>query len=693
MPERWTRAVLRRRVLVLACWAVVVVAGAVASTQLSSLLTNSFTVPGTESDRAAKLLAAHFGERPEGTFVVVFRVHRPGDPVLQRRLQRRLVEAAHVVPTGQARELRQGGGILYGEIATRLDLQHAKGHTDALRHALHAGAGPPGLVTGQPAIQRDLDPVLAADLRRGEAIALPVALLVLLAVFGFSLAVAIPFLFAACTIAATILVVYGTAHVLPTTPYVKNLVALIGLGLAIDYSLLIVHRYREELARAGERDDAVARTMATAGRTVVFSGAAVAIGLGLLLLVPVPFIRSLGAGGLLVAAISIVAALTLQPALLTLLGAPGGRSHDRGAQRRWERFAARVVRHRWPVLVASTAFLLLLAAPATGMKLVPGSFSGIPAAPESGRALTLLRHGVGGGAITPTHVVVDAGSAGGARRPAVRRAVTRLADGLFRDPEVYIVASGRRPPYVDPTGRYARLFVVVRHEYGAAPARSFVHRLRTVLVPRARFPAGVRVDAGGAPPQGVDFLATVYGAFPWLALAVLAVTYAVLLRAFRSLLLPLTAVLVNLLTVAAVFGLLVLAYGEIEGWVPVFLFATLLGLSMDYEVFLVMRIRESWEATRNTAAAVRLGLSRTGRIVTAAALIMAAAFSGFVAGRVPGLQQLGLGLALAVLLDATVVRMLLVPALVAVLGRWNWWLPERVARLAHVEPSPLPERS
>ena len=697
--ERWTRAVLRRRVLVLACWAAFAVCGAWSWTQLPSLLTSSFRVPGTESDRARALLADHFDERPDGMFVVVFPVHgRPGD-ALRARLRLRLVRAARAVPTGHAQELRPGGGILYAELATRLDLQDAKSYTDRLRRALRAPVGPPALLTGQPAIQHDLDPVLAADLRRGEAFALPIALAVLLAVFGLTLAVAIPFVFAACTIGGTFALVFAAAHLFDTTTFVTNLVGLIGLGLAIDYSLLIVHRFREELSSGDAVDDAVVRTIATAGRTVAFSGTAVAIGLSLLLVVPVPFIRSMGFGGLLVPLVSIAAALTLQPVLLSLLGHRVARGRPpREGTGFWTRLAAMVMRRPVTVLVVGTAVLLVAAAPALALRLVPASLSGLPRAPESSRGLALLRNGVAPGAVTPTHVVVDAGAPRAAQRAGTRRATARLADALSRDPEVLLVARGSRPPYVDPTGRYARVIVVGRHEYDAQESQRLVHTIRDRLVPAARFPTGTTVEAGGAPPQGVDFLTTAYDAFPWLVLAVLAVTYIALLRAFRSLLLPLKAVLLNLLTVGAVYGLLVVVFQwgagrEVEGWIPIFLFAILFGLSMDYEVFLVMRMRESWDEVHDNARAVTIGLERTGRIVTAAALIMVAAFSGFLAGRIPGLQQLGFGLAVAVLLDATVVRALLVPAAMAVLGRWNWWLPRRIARLARVDPSPLAERA
>src|ERR671939_335495 len=222
-------------------------------------------------------------------------------------------------------------------------------------------------------------------------------------------------------------------------------------------------------------------------------------------------------------------------------------------------------------------------------------------------------------------------------------------------------------------------------------------------VPSARFPRTAHVLAGGGPPQGVDFLHRAYEYFPWLVAAVLVLTYLLLMRAFRSLLLPLKAVALNLLSVAASYGMLVLMFkwglgktvfglyqfGQVEGWIPIFLFAMLFGLSMDYEVFLVTRMREEWDHRQDNRHAVAFGLERTGRIVTAAALIMVAAFSGFVAGRIVGLQEFGLGLAVAILVDATIVRALLVPSLMALFGRYNWWLPARIARLVRVEPSPL----
>jgi len=663
VPERWTRLVLRFRRPIVAAWLLLLAAGALASPRLTPLLSNSFGVPGTDSARASALLARNFGERPDGTFTVVFRVRHPGNRLIQGQLRRRVAAAARSIPQASIGVVHAGGGVVFVDVRTPFDLQHAKRHTDALRHAL-AGS-PHAYVTGQPAIQRDVDRVFVADLHRGEAIAIPLTLLVLLLVFGFSLAVAIPFLFAACTIGATLAAVYLLAHEVSMVSYVRNLVELIGLGLAVDYSLLIVHRFRDELARGGSRDAAVERTMATAGRAVVYSGAAVAIGLGLLLLVPVPFIRSMGLGGLLIPVVSVAAALTLQPALLSLLGAhAAGRRHEGPF---WGRLAGAILRRPRVWLASGTVVLLALAVPAVHLHVTPGSLTGVPSSTDSVQGYDLLRSGLGGGILTPTHVVIA---------PAAPQAAARLVDTLAREPDVLLVASGRRPPYVG--GGDQQVVVATRHEWGDARSRAFVRRLRDVLIPGARFPSNVRVVAGGAPPQGVDFVDRTYAAFPWLIAAVLLLTFLVLLRAFRSVVLPLKAVVLNLLSVAATYGILAAVFDRpIEAWIPVFLFATLFGLSMDYEVFMVSRMREAHDAGRTNRDAVAYGLERTGRIVTAAAAIMVAAFSGFAAGRIEGLRQFGFGLAVAVALDATLVRAVLVPSLMGVLGEANWWLPFR----------------
>jgi RND superfamily putative drug exporter len=735
--------VLRFRWPILGAWMVVLVVGAFAFLRLSSLLSNEFSVPGTDCERARTILARHFGERSDGAFTVVLRVRGGIDRARIVRLQAAVDRAAREVPTAHARRLVPAGrDLLYGDVVSTLKLAQAKGYADDLLHALPHSAGVTSYVTGQAAIQHDLDPIFAADLQKGELIALPIAVLVLLTVFGLSVAVTMPFIFAACTVMATLGGVYVYAHYLTTATYVTNLVFLIGLGVAIDYSLLVIYRFREELARPwpatptaarspdpgpprarnvrGSRqpdiEDAIVRTMQTAGRAVIFSGATVAIGLGLLLFMPLPFMRSIGVGGFLIPLASILAAATLQPALLSLYGRRGtSRLRLPLLPRRlrfepesgfWHRLANAIMRRPVAFLGVGAALLVVAGLPVFGLKLTPGSASGIPQFPQSVRGFDLLKDSVGPGAISPTQMVVDAGSDGAVREAAVQAAVRRLVARLDGDREVASVRAALRPPFVDAGGRYEEVIVAGRHEYGSEQAQSFVHRLRGKLVPAADFPGGVRVLAGGGPPQGVDFLDQAYRYFPWLVGAVLVLTYVLLLRAFRSVVLPLKAVILNLLSVAASYGMLVVVFkwgvgqdllnlyrfDQVEGWIPIFLFAMLFGLSMDYEVFLVTRMREEWDHGRDNREAVAHGLERTGRIVTAAALVMVAAFSGFVAGRIVGLQEFGIGLAVAIFVDATLVRAVLVPSLMAIFGRYNWWLPKPLARLVRVPPSPLEPR-
>ena len=369
----------------------------------------------------------------------------------------------------------------------------------------------------------------------------------------------------------------------------------------------------------------------------------------------------------------------------------------------WTRLARWIMRRPLPFALGTSALLLAVALPVLTIEVGPGTNKGIPQDLPSIHGLNVLAEAVGEGAVSPTEVAIDTRRAGGARSPEVLAAVRRFAELAERDPEVTtVVGAAARPPYVDPSGRYLHLQLVGEHEYGADEAMDFARRLRSELIPAADFPAGVAVYAGGGPPSSVDVIETAYGAFPWLVLGVLVLTYFLLLRAFRSLLLPLKAIVLNLLSIGAAYGLLVLvfklgagawlglqSFDQIEFWIPIFLFAMLFGLSMDYEVFLVSRMREEWDRTGDNERSVALGLAKTGRIVTAAGLIMFAAFMGFVAGSILGLQQFGLGLAAAIVLDVTIIRALLVPSAMKLFGRWNWWLPGNIARVFRVKPSPL----
>jgi uncharacterized membrane protein YdfJ with MMPL/SSD domain len=302
--------------------------------------------------------------------------------------------------------------------------------------------------------------------------------------------------------------------------------------------------------------------------------------------------------------------------------------------------------------------------------------------------------------VAPTQVVIDSGRAGGAASPDVQAAVSRLRASVTADREVAGVRAGVA---LDPTRRYVLFTSYGKHDYGEPQEQSFAKRLRSTLIPNSRFPSGTRVLAGGAPPQGVDFLHQAFTLFPWLILAVLVLTYLLLMRAFRSLLLPLKAVLLNVLSISAAWGVVTLVWqkgygshllwgigaaGAIPSWLPLMVFAFLYGLSMDYEVFILSRMREEYDATGSTSAAVVNGIGRTGRLVTSAALILFLAFLAMSSAPSTQAKMIATGLGAGILFDATVIRALLVPAAVSLFGRWNWWLPKAPARLLRVQASP-----
>jgi RND superfamily putative drug exporter len=531
----------------------------------------------------------------------------------------------------------------------------------------------------------------------------------------------VPLVFAAITIPTTLGGVWILAHVFEMATYVTNIVSLIGIAIAIDYSMLVVFRFREELARNRDPHEALLHMMATAGRATIFSGLTVAIGLALLAFMPLPFIRSMGIGGLLVPLVSVAASASLLPALLSLLGprvnslrvVPRSILARRAASDRglWNRLARAIMRRPIVTLVAAAALMLLIAVPALQLTLTGGDNRGIPGGTNATNGLLVLERTLGPGALAPHQIVVDTGRPAGALAPAVRQAERRLV-ALLRgdraiDPSTVIAPTMVRPAVaqqanlIDASREIAQVRASGYSDAGTRTAMDLVHRIRNRYVRLAGVPASARVLVTGAPAFGVDFLAKAYSAFPWLVLAVLVVSYLLLLRAFRSVVLPVKAVLMNLLSVSAAYGVLVLFFQhgwghallglktspQIEGWIPIFLFAVLFGLSMDYEVFLLTRMREEWDLARDNEHAVAYGLEHTGRIITAAAIIMIAAFAGFTAGRFVGLQEFGVGLSAAILLDATVVRALLVPAAMKLLGRWNWFLPDGVRRALRLAPA------
>jgi uncharacterized membrane protein YdfJ with MMPL/SSD domain len=709
--ERWTRAVVHYRAAVIATWVVVVILGLLLGSRLSEHLTTSLSVPGTGSAQADAILSRHFGENIEGTYTIVLPFNKATSTQI-KALERKIATAISVIPTAKLTQEKAVGGVLYANVGTSFNLIRAASETKNLRRALADEGLIDALVTGPPAIQHDMMPVLSSDLHFGAILALLLALLLLVAVLGLCWALLVPFLVAGATTAAAVGVVFLLAQHFLMILYIPNVIELIGLGLAIDYSLLIVHRFRGELALEGAGvDDALVKTMATAGRTVVLSGVTVAIGLATLFFVPVPFVRSLGAAGLVVPVVSVLAALTLQPALLSLLGRRGvspvgvrGMIAKRDVMdSTWARIARIVIRRPITVLASSLVILAITASSALWLHLTPASVIAVPPQLESSRALALVDQHAGPGIITPNEIVIDLGGPSQANTPLMSAARLKLAMTILHNPKVFVVALDTKAPFVDSTGRYERLFVVGRNEFGSETSQQLVHELRNADIATAGFPAGTKFYVGGAPAQGVDFLSSAYGVFPWIVLLALVLAYVVLMRAFRSLVLPLIAVVLDLISVAAAYGLLVLVFrfgvgssilgtyhvSQIEGWVPIFLFAMLFGLSMDYEVFIVSRMRESRDRGSTNNEAITEGLANTGGVVTAAAIILVGALSGLVFGHIAGLQELGVGLALGVLIDATIVRGLLLPSIMTLLGRWNWWLPNPIAKAIQTKASPL----
>ena len=526
--------------------------------------------------------------------------------------------------------------------------------------------------------------VLAETLLAGAA-----ALAVLVFVFGSALAL-VPLLMAAVAIPACFLAIYGLTEVTTVSVIVQYLAALIGLGVAIDYSLLLVTRWREELAAGHDAGQAVSRAMATAGRSVVFSGVTVAVGLLSLIVLPVPALRSIGLGGMIVPAVSVAATLTLLPVLLATAGRRMDwprRRRRAGASRGWARWAQLVVRRRWAAAIAALAILGILGAAALGIKVGEPQAAALGTTTPAAQTLRSLEHAlVPAGVLDPIEVLVPAGvsparvAARLAALPGVRTAVAPPGPAWQRDGSALVSVQ----PTAEPSS-----------PAGAAT-------LAGVRISAASMP-GVAVGGPGA--LLLDENHAFYGRFALLIAVLAAITIVLLARAFGSLLLPVKAVALNLASVGATYGILVLVWqhghgsqaiwglpatGAITNWVPLIAFAFLFGLSMDYEVFILTRIREERDRTGSTTTGVTEGIARTGRLVTGAALILFFAFAALSTGPETDLKVMATALGAGILLDATIVRALLVPALVALFGPWNWWLPAPARRLLRIPAPPLP---
>jgi RND superfamily putative drug exporter len=675
------RFVIAHRWWVLLAWLILAVAGGYAAPKATSALTYDFGLPGQAGYETNQQIVKTFGSGGNNAPVLLAVSDGNGKltpaeagPVVQALT--RAAPGARVVSYAQAPSLlsadgRTGVVMVYPRPVPGADPYAAA--LPALQQAASQVSQQSGVlvtVTGQDALGASGGSggagVLAETLFGGIG-----ALVVLVLVFGSFLAL-MPLAIAVGSILTTFLVVWGLTELTDVSFIVQYLLALIGLGVAIDYALLIVTRWREERGLGADNTHAVERALATAGRSVLFSGTTVAVSLAALIALPVPFLRSVGFTGLLIPVISVIAALTLLPALLLVAGDrlawPHRRSTDPDS-RLWHRIGRAVVAHRWIAAAASTVVLLALASPVLGLRLgQPTNAALASTGGTAAAAITRLDHsGLGAGLSQPVEILTD--------QPDQLRTAAAGIDG---------VAAA-----IAPTA-WTRDGTSVVDVWTAADASSSTGSAVAANVRTAAEQTGARV--GGAPAQNADFITAVYGNAWWIGLIIVIVTFALLARALRSIVLPIKALVLNVISIGAAYGITVLiwqhgigthllfnqaASGAITVWVPIAVFAFLFGLSMDYEVFLLSRIREEHDHGHGTDDATIHGVARTGRLVTSAALILFLAFIAL--SRVPtvDVKILATALALGIIIDATIVRGVLAPALVAALGPANWWTPRR----------------
>jgi RND superfamily putative drug exporter len=714
MLRRIGKLMLRHRKMVVGVWVALTVLGAFAAPRATNRFLTTFSIPGSSSYQANQQIVKTFRNGDQPPLVLVF--HDPsGDVTAEPGITRAIAAAMRVNPHARVSSYfttHSNAYVSSDRHTTFAELYPvgangfgSGGTVDATQSAI-ANAAPAGVhadVTGQTALE------LAAgngdsggpSILVETAIGALGALIILLFVFGTLPAIAMPLLVAAASILNTFTVLWVLTYVTDVSVIVEFLVALVGLGIAIDYSLLYIFRFREELANGESVEQATLETMEHAGRSIIVSGSTVGIGLLSMIVLPIPFIRSIGVGGLLIPTVSVIAALTLLPAMLSIIG-PGinrvrvlprrfvsGADPDRGP---WGSWARLVTRHAATMAGIGFAIVALLLVPAS--QLNPGDALAQDE-PGAGPAIigrdTLAASGITPGAIDPFVITARGVTQAQLRQAAAGVAATAgiagaaAPAGWSRDGLSLIEAF--------PTGDAA-----------GAQAYDTIGRLEDTVLPGVEHQLGrtAVLRMAGDEPQSRDFSRTVYGNFPYMLAFVVVLTYVLLARAFRSLVLPLKAVLLNLVSLGAAYGIIVFIFqqghgsqtiwsvpatGVIISWIPLMIFAFLYGISMDYEVFMLTRMREVYDETHDTNRAIEVGLERTGKLVTSAALILMFAF--LVLSSSPGLdiKQFGIGLAAGIIFDATVIRALLVPSIMKLMGRWNWWLPHPAARILLVPPS------
>ena len=550
-------------------------------------------------------------------------------------------------------------------------------------------------ITGNDVRDNDFDQLSQDDLKSGELeFGLPAALIILVLVFGSVVAGLVPLLLAILAIVGGLGLVAVVSQIWELSIFVVNMLTGMGLALGIDYSLFVISRYREERTGGREPSEAIDAAGATASRAVLFSGSAFVIAMLGMLIVPNTIMRSLAAGAILVGVTSLAAALTLLPALLGLLGDRvnslriplfGGTSEGRF----WNAVVRRVLSRPALSLLLASSLLIVAAIPVLSLKIGTNGVSTLPDRFVSKQGYLALQENFPDATANPVRIVV----ADHASDPRVRSALKQLQTRLAGDPEF-----GPGPVRFAPGGEVAALDVPIRGDDAGDQALTAVRNLRSTVIPDFFGDTGARVLVGGRTAENVDYADSVTHPTPYVFIFVLGFTLVLLTLAFRSIVVAGTAIVLNLLSVGAAYGLIVLVFEKgigngifgfeqvdvIEAWVPLFLFSVLFGLSMDYQVFLLSRIKERYDETGDTTASVTWGVATTARIITGAALIIVAVFAGFAKGDLVQFQQMGFGVAIALLIDATVIRSVILPSAMKLLGRWNWYLPSWLGWLPRI---------
>jgi len=695
-----TRFVLRRKALVALFWLAVTVAGVLTVSGTTHRLTNSFAMPGQAFKVDAQIARTYGNGGSQTPYVPVVTVPaglRVTDPRVSAVTGRVFAAAAAALPHSRLADyatthdrafLTRDGRTTFALIYTpQVTGFGGPSLGPAISRAM-ATAAPPGwhvAVTGAQLLANGAPAKSKGTSLMAEAMIGGLGALLILALVYASFLAVLPVLIGGISVLATFLLVGGLTEVTSVSQIVEFLIALIGLGVAIDYSLLVVSRWREERSAGRSNEAAVVEAMNHAGRAVVFSGLTVAIGLLSMIVLPVPMLRSVGYGGVLVPLVSVAVAVTLLPVILATAGPwldwPRLRT-ERSASRVFSAWARGVYRHRWAAALAGLAVIVALMVPAMSLRLgEPGSTAQATAGPAHSALVTLTEGGVPSGVISPAEVLVSAASS-----------ASSVAAASARVPGVYAAVAPSTPDYRQAGS--AIVTVLPAAESSVPAGQATIRGLERALIGRPHV-----VGVGGDGASLIDFDRAVYGDFPLMLALIGVATFLLLARAFRSVLLAAKAVLFNLISLAAAYGVLtwvwqdghgstsvwgIPATGAITMWVPLMVFAFLFGLSMDYEVFILSRIRETYDATGDARAAVTEGLGRTGRLVTSAAAILMLSFLSMSTAPQTDLKILATGLGAGILIDAVVVRCLLVPAMVALFGRANWWLPGRLARLLRV---------